>query len=544
MPSELVKTSASFRKGRWFGIPHLRGGLKFVLRTAFPERAENPSDRATALLGLREQRSSHSEVRIGSSDKFRLYLILGMRGCSGPVPIGPRSQVPDNQGGRAERVRSSRSQRPDRISFSHVSKRGGPRFDTATVSCNMTSMLNVVLDKLYGTLDGSVEWQTALQSAIEAAGAERLSIHSLAQDGVFRQETEPFDPEGVLRYSRDFADKDLRVERILGGRRGVLATETLMTHEEIARCPVHNEFYRIYPECWNGVITALDGDKALWAPSFYRSARHGRFSEEEKRRMAVLAHHISRVAEARLKLPSPDSILSSDGIIAAYDALDDGIVIFDQFGFILHMNLAARNLAGASDGIAVRGGILVASHRECAEPLAAMMAATIRVAAGEAYDIPRPIGLRRTTTPHPLLVRAYVSPSGVDANRIGVLKLQDHSDWALPSPEMVQMATGLSPAEIAACDRPARGPRRIGLCGAGRCFRAHGPHPAEDDPREAPCLSSGGYRRCHRQVVPRMSKLLNERNLFFVAQDYPSPGSASNKTNVSVAELCLSSSSG
>jgi DNA-binding CsgD family transcriptional regulator/PAS domain-containing protein len=221
-----------------------------------------------------------------------------------------------------------------------------------------------------------------------------------------------------------------------------------MTPEQIARCPVHNEFYRIYPECWNTVNIALDGDKTLWVPSFYRSARKRSFSAEEKRTLAILASHIARAAEARHIFSTQASTLSSDGIVAAYDALDDGIVMFDRFGCVLHMNLSARKLAEAMDGIMVRDGFLLASDRDCRKPLATLMSGTLRVAAGEAYEIPCPIGLRRQTTPHPLLVRAYVSPNGTDATRIGVLKLQDHhTGWALPSPEMVQTATGLSAAE-------------------------------------------------------------------------------------------------
>lgn len=325
---------------------------------------------------------------------------------------------------------------------------GHPRCNSPFANSKMSAFLDTIMNKLYGTIEGSVEWEIALRSAIKAAGAERLSIYALAQDGVLRQDTEPSDPEGVLLYARDYADKDKRVAQIMGGRRGVLATEDMMTPQEISRCAVHNEFYRIYPECWNTVNVALEGDKTLWVPSFYRSARHGKFSEEEKRVLAILASHIARVSETRKTFSLSTSKLSSDGVLAAYDALDDGIVIFDRFGCVLHMNLTARKLAEAMDGIMVRGNYLLAAHRDCTKLLAAMMAATIRVAAGEAYEIPRPIGLRRKTTPHPLLVRAYVSPSGVDANRIGVLKLQDHhGGWALPSPEMVQAATGLSPAE-------------------------------------------------------------------------------------------------
>ncbi len=306
-------------------------------------------------------------------------------------------------------------------------------------------VVDEVLNQLYGSIDGSVEWRVALEAVMRETKAERLTLAYVGRDGAFRQESEPFDPDGVVWFQRDYADKDLRIARVLQGRRGVMTTRHLMSAEEIARCPIHNEYYRVYPECWHTMMATVDGEKALVTPIIHRGAIRGEFSPEEGRKLQLLSRHLARVVEIREMLPGPT--LSNDGIVAAYDALDDGIVIFDQAGVVLHMNALARRLAAVRDGIELQRGTLKATDAASADALLRMMAATIRVAAGEAHELPKPVGIRRQTTPHPLIVRSYVAPSCNSARRIGVLKLQERTAWSRPEVETIRTATGLTPAE-------------------------------------------------------------------------------------------------
>ena len=306
-------------------------------------------------------------------------------------------------------------------------------------------MVGETLNSLYGTIDGSVEWQSAMQALMHETRAERISAASIGRDGSYKEINEPFDPDGAVRFQRDFADKDVRIARIIGGRRGTLRTRDLMSSEEIVRCPVHNEFYRAYPQCWHMMISTLDGENTLFAPIIHRGANRGEFTAREGQKLQLLSQHLARVVEIRDALSS--TTLSKEGIVAAYDALDDGIVIFDQSGVVLHMNALARRLAAARDGITVQNGTLAAADTVSSEALLGMMTSTIRVAAGEQYNLPKPIGIRRHSTPHPLIVRSYVVPNGNPANRIGVIKLQERSAWNRPTIEAIQAATGLTKAE-------------------------------------------------------------------------------------------------
>lgn len=306
-------------------------------------------------------------------------------------------------------------------------------------------MIDDALNSLYGTMDGSVTWPIALQALMRVTGAEQISAASIGGDGSYKELNEPFDPDCAMIFLRDYADKDLRISRVMEGRRGTLNTLDLMSPEEIARCPIHNEFYREHPECWHTMISTLDGDNKLFTPIIHRSAQKGQFTQEEGQKLQILSQHLARVVELKDRVSS--TTLANEGVMAAYDALDDGIIVFDQAGVVLHMNALARTLAARHDGIILRNGVLSAADAASSDALLRMMASTIRVAAGERYDLPKPIGIRRHSSPHPLIVRSYVVPNSNPADRIGVLKLQERSAWNHPTIETIQAATGLTHAE-------------------------------------------------------------------------------------------------
>lgn len=306
-------------------------------------------------------------------------------------------------------------------------------------------MIDDALNSLYGTMDGAVTLQTALQAMMRETGAEQISAALIGRDGSYKEINEPFDPDCALLFLRDYADKDVRISRVMGGRRGTLTTLDLMSPEEIAKCPVHNEFYKVHPECWHTMISTFDSEKMLFTPIIHRRANRGDFTPQEGRKLQVLSQHLARAVEIRETLSA--TTLSNEGIAAAYDALDDGIVIFDQSGVVLHMNAFARRLAASRDGITIRNGTLAAADAVSSVALLRMMTSTIRVAAREQYSLPKPIGIRRFSTPHPLIVRSYVVPGSNPSNRFGVIKIQERSAWNRPTIESIQAATGLTKAE-------------------------------------------------------------------------------------------------
>ncbi|MEC5292624.1 helix-turn-helix transcriptional regulator [Aurantimonas sp. C2-6-R+9] len=308
------------------------------------------------------------------------------------------------------------------------------------------SVVEDTLSCLYGSIDGSNSWADAMGRVAAATGADRFTFNSVGHDGSFHHDSAPFDPEGLLMFAQDFADKDLRLQRIVSQRRrGLIHTGDVMTAQEIAQCPVHNEFYRLFPECWNAGILVLEHLGGITAPTIQRRASKGDFTPEETRLLEVLGPHICRVVELQALVSA--RTLGDDGIVAALDGLDDGVIIFDHAGFVLHMNAPARAIVAIKDGLELTRGVLRASHRDSRPVLFDMMTRTLRVAAGLNFELPRPIGLRRPGNARPLIVRAFVSPTGKDANRMGVLTVQDRASWQAPTADTVRAATGLTPAE-------------------------------------------------------------------------------------------------
>ena len=286
----------------------------------------------------------------------------------------------------------------------------------------------------------------AVERLLRFVKAERLTLITVDPTIGVRQVSHPFDPAGVIEFAQNYADKDLRIQRVLfEGRRGVMATQDLMTPEEIARCPVHNEYYRHFPECWNTLVAAGEGEGVIHSATFQRSAQYGLFNPEERRSVELLSQHILRVAHLR-DLLSPSTI-TSEGVLAALDGLTDGLLVFDEAGQVVHMNAAAKAIVDTKDGLELHNGVPVALHPQSRDLLCRMITTILRAAAGEPIDLHAPISLPRPGKSRPLRVRGFVSPHVDGPRRIGLLTLQAEHEWRLPTVEAIQAATGLTPAE-------------------------------------------------------------------------------------------------
>lgn len=305
--------------------------------------------------------------------------------------------------------------------------------------------LNQAIGRLYDMLTGHVSWDEAMEGVVRAARAERLTLNTMTPDGAFRVLSFPFEPEGALAYAQDYAGQDLRVPRILAGRRGVLATQDLMSAEEIARCPVHNELYRRYPECWNQLIVATETDGTIHAPSFQRGARYGLYDAEEARAIDLLSQHVVRAGELSRRLSA--AAVSSEGIVAALDGLAEGLIVLDEAGQVAHMNMAARHIVAERDGIELVNGTPVASHRASRPAFARLLAATLLVASRALRGFPAPLTLPRPSGGRPLKVQGFASPHDEAGMRMAVLTVAEEGEWRLPDLDTLRAAAGLTPAE-------------------------------------------------------------------------------------------------
>ena len=359
------------------------------------------------------------------------------------------------------------------------------------------SRLTNALKRLYGSLDTSRDWQQALGACAAAVGAERFNLLTLTTDGGFRQETFPFNPDGVLEYAANYADKDLRVERAIARPSGFLTTQDLMTPEEIAACPVHQEFYRRYPECWVTSMVVHRCAEGLVVPIAHRGVRHGDLSDRERRLLVALAGHVVRVAHIRQRLP--EGMIARDGVLAAFDSLDEALALFDHDGLVVHANARLQALIAQGDALSLNGGTLQAVDPRTTSRLIRAMAQTIRFLSGEGFVMPEPLAIPRPRRRSPLLVRFFAAPNPSGRSGIGVLKIVDPEEAYGPSPAAIRAVLGADTGRERPRPRDLSRADDQGVRRDLRAQRADDPHPRQTGQRKARRAPTGRDRHADRR---------------------------------------------
>ena len=311
---------------------------------------------------------------------------------------------------------------------------------------NSETRMAAAIGNLYRSLDSGEDRQEALLGVRLALDCDRLAVVRLRSDGNVWTDTDPFCPEGNIEYASTYAEHDIRPTRVMAKGSGLYATGDLMTEEEIAACPVQQEFYRKYPECQQQLSAWRFGDNDLFATTAMRGPNRDDYSAEERRMLLTLSSHIQRVLSLDGLLA--DKTVTRDNVFAAFDCLSDPIVIFDVNGRVLHCNSEAEILvASSTSGLHMSNGMLSAQDPAASEALTHLLAATVRFMRGGTFDLPEPIALSRNPPQPPLLARALVSPADEGGRLIGVLRIVDPSKRRVPALALVQAASGLTPAE-------------------------------------------------------------------------------------------------
>lgn len=313
------------------------------------------------------------------------------------------------------------------------------------VSTNTAAIQNTIAS-FSRAQEGPEAWHHALQALGRATGAERVTFLVIQSNGQVVQDSWPPAPDGALEYARDYAGCDLRTRRIIGEkRRGVLSTQDLMTAGEIARCPVHNEYYRRWPECWNTLVAPTEVEGDLLVPTLQRGEVRGEFEAHERQSLALLAPHVTRAAQLRLLVGR--TAIGREDLCAAFDAMPEAILLLDVFGVVRFANRVAQELLRRQDGLVVRKGILAARHVGCRHTLDRAIAQALRVTAGTACDAPPETAVAQASSKDPLIVSVTPMPHA-DARAAAVLvRVRAPKGPADPPLEVVRRSLGLTAAE-------------------------------------------------------------------------------------------------
>ncbi|TFF21654.1 hypothetical protein E3C22_13240 [Jiella endophytica] len=305
--------------------------------------------------------------------------------------------------------------------------------------------LTRALDGLYDALEHESDLQETTRLGLEATGADRFNLITAGSDGAARQFTHPFDPESALEYLTAYLPRDVRFPRLLARQSGFVTTRDLMTAEEIARCPVHQEFYRRHPECWNMSMVFGRSEGGIVAVTAHHGRNRPGLDRDGETALMVLANQLARIAHLKDILPAGG--IGRDGALAAFDGLPDPIAIFDVNGLVIHLNPPARSIIKARNGLRLSGRRLLATQPEVSDTITRAIGRTVRVLSYAAYSLPNPVPVPRPNHPTPLFLRFFAAPSGEGRGRYGIVKIVDPQEKRLPDVAFIRSATGLSNGE-------------------------------------------------------------------------------------------------
>ncbi len=146
-------------------------------------------------------------------------------------------------------------------------------------------------------------------------------------------------------------------------------------------------------------------------------------------------------------------------VLHLLDGLEDGLLVFDETGLVVHTNAAARAIIARCDALMLDKGVLRAAERDAQHALSRAMANTLRAAralgegmeapsgdAAERTALPPPLPLQATERPWPIVLRFFVAPTP-GGRRMGLIKLRDTARQSLPEPETIAAATPLTVSE-------------------------------------------------------------------------------------------------
>lgn len=296
---------------------------------------------------------------------------------------------------------------------------------------------------------GEISFRCGLAAVAEATGAQRCTHAFLDKAGGFQQDSWPFDMDGLLLYNEQYVHRDVRFTRVLQTNfQGLATTLHFMRPEEIAKCPVHQEFYRQYPECWNTTFFVTATSHGIAVTTIHRSPERGWFDADEQAVFRTLAPHIVRCERQII----PSGQLQTEGVALAFEALPDASFIINPLGEVVHLNGAARKMVMDGDVLALLSGSLVAIHRGSRHPLNALIRQAIEHLRDVGAILPRSVVVVGAKERRTVRVSCFVTPPGA-GQRLVVLQAVDVASIGLPSAESIARVTGLSPAEARLCAR-------------------------------------------------------------------------------------------
>jgi PAS domain S-box-containing protein len=204
--------------------------------------------------------------------------------------------------------------------------------------------LDRLIAAVYRCPGDTAQWVRFSGDLADSFGAEHAHLVVMGPGGVVEADTAS-DPAAGNAYSQDYATRDLAVPKVMVSPAGLaLWSHSLLSVEELARCPVQNE-----------LLPRVDVGSRSWVHTLLGPGRfystgllHGRqFAGPDGNFSTALQRLHSHINQAMaLHMTIEEARTARQAIEAGFDALPTGLLLLDHAGRVIYANRAAERLFG------------------------------------------------------------------------------------------------------------------------------------------------------------------------------------------------------
>lgn len=208
-----------------------------------------------------------------------------------------------------------------------------------------------VINRLYAAAGASDLWSDALQSLVEAMGADHsiMLAGGSPQDGAGFVASACVEPQKLLRAISAEA-YELAAPYRATTRKGVVVPLSAMVSErDWERCPYYNEIVRPMNGFYGLVTGHMEYPSDPFTLAVCRRQRAGDFDAARIELLRTLIPHIATTVELHLRLRASER--NGDNFIRLLDRLDTGVILADAAARPVFANARARCIAGDADGL-------------------------------------------------------------------------------------------------------------------------------------------------------------------------------------------------
>jgi DNA-binding CsgD family transcriptional regulator len=279
-----------------------------------------------------------------------------------------------------------------------------------------------------------------------------MAVIPLGQGSALTVQNADVDPGFLAFFHQNYTtpDRNPSIPRIMAAPRGTFVLrEQHYSDAAWERLDIYNDVYR-----------PIEGYASLGAPllktehhfvplGMVRAKSRGSYEARELKLLERAIPHLQRTMQILLRLGALEARQAAGE--ALWDLLPFGVFMLDDAGRILWVNRAGEAIAAANDGLATRGGFLLAATADESATLSRLIGEAALTATGQGLAAGGALSLRRPSLRRPLAVLVApfrVAPSAMLARQPAVAVLvSDPEETPQPAPELLAQLYGLTARE-------------------------------------------------------------------------------------------------